>query len=54
MEGAFPELVYTNNEGIMSIDYVKFVPVLLEAVKELKAENDQLKQRVEALERRAP
>jgi len=39
----FPELVMQDNEGYYSVDYVKLTPVLVEAVKELKAENDELK-----------
>jgi len=39
----FPELVMQDNDGYYSVDYVKLTPVLIEAVKELKAENDELK-----------
>jgi hypothetical protein len=54
MQEVFPELVSADEDGLLSIDYVKFVPVLLQAVKELKTENEELTQRVNALERRTP
>jgi hypothetical protein len=43
VEKVFPELVTENNEGIKGINYIGLIPYLLEAVKELKAENEQLK-----------
>jgi hypothetical protein len=51
---AFPELVTYEADGqhATSVDYSKFTAVLLEAVKELKAENDALKARIEALEKK--
>ena len=49
VERAFPELVTTWGEkGYKGVDYSRMTTVLVEAVKELKAENDQLKQKVEA------
>nr|MBN2278765.1 tail fiber domain-containing protein [candidate division Zixibacteria bacterium] len=42
----FPELVMQDNDGYCSVDYVKLTPVLIEAVKELKIENDALKVRL--------
>jgi trimeric autotransporter adhesin len=38
-----PEIVSKGADGYYSIDYGKMTPVLLEAIKELKAENDRLK-----------
>ena len=32
----FPDLVYENEEGYLSIDYQGFIPILVDAVKELK------------------
>lgn len=52
VEKVLPELVSTNEQGYKSVDYTKLTPVLIEAVKELKAENELLKQRLDALERR--
>ena len=51
VEKVLPELVSTNEQGYKSVDYTKLTPVLIEAVKELKAENELLKQRLDALER---
>lgn len=44
----FPELVREDAKGFKYVDYSHLTAVLVEAVKELKAENDQLKQKVEA------
>ncbi len=50
VESVFPELVVTGSDGYKRVDYAKMTAVLIEAVKELKAENDALKTRIEALE----
>jgi len=50
VEPVFPELVSTDSEGYKSVAYEQMVAPLIEAVKTLKAENDDLKRRVEALE----
>ncbi len=42
VEQVFPELVSTNEQGFKSVEYSKLVAPLIEAVKELKAQNDQL------------
>ncbi|UCG47966.1 MAG: tail fiber domain-containing protein [Phycisphaerales bacterium] len=49
-----PEIVRYEENGIdaTGMDYSKLTPLLVEAVKELKAENDSLKRRLEALESR--
>ena len=52
VEAVFPELVGPAKEqGYQSVDYDKMTAVLIEAVKELRAENKELKERVEQLER---
>jgi len=52
VEDVFPEVVTTwGEEGYKAVDYGRLTAVLLEAVKELKAETTTLKQRLEALER---
>jgi hypothetical protein len=50
-EKVIPELVFTNPvDGYKGINYAEVSAVLVEAIKELKAENDQLKVRLEKLE----
>jgi hypothetical protein len=52
VEKVFPELVHTwHDDGYKAIDYDRFTAVLVEAVKELKAKNEALEQRIEALEK---
>jgi hypothetical protein len=43
VEEVLPEVVKTDNEGMKSVDYSKMVGVLIEAIKDLKAEIDELK-----------
>lgn len=38
----FPEMVY-EEDGYLSIDYIQMIPVLVEAIKELKIELNTLK-----------
>ena len=50
-EDVIPELVFTNeSDGYKGINYAEVTAVLVEAMKELKAENDELKARLEKLE----
>jgi hypothetical protein len=51
VEAVFPEVVTSWGDNYKAVDYGKLSAVLIEAVKELKAENDSLKQRIEALEK---
>jgi hypothetical protein len=51
VEQVLPELVATDSEGYKAIDYSELPLLTIQAVKELKAENDVLKQRVAELER---
>lgn len=48
----FPELVKTDTEGYLSVDYVGLVPHLVEANKRLKKQNEEMLERIEALEKR--
>lgn len=51
VEAVFPELVTTwSDEEYRAVDYSRLTAVLVEAVKELKAENEALKQRIDVLE----
>lgn len=40
----FPEMVMKGNDGYLRVDYIQLIPVMIEAIKELKQEIDQLKQ----------
>jgi prepilin-type N-terminal cleavage/methylation domain-containing protein len=51
VEKVFPELVSDTDEG-KGIDYGKLVAPLVEAIRQLKKENDALRARVEAMENR--
>ncbi|RZK18730.1 MAG: hypothetical protein EOO43_12295, partial [Flavobacterium sp.] len=42
VEMLFPELVETDEKGYKSVDYARLTPVLVEAIKELKKENDRI------------
>jgi hypothetical protein len=39
----FPELVHKDDKGLLSVNYIGLIPHLIEAVKELKVENEILK-----------
>ncbi|MBD3218649.1 MAG: hypothetical protein GF310_10260 [candidate division Zixibacteria bacterium] len=47
-----PEVVSVGSDGYHSIDYGKLTPVLVEAVKQLKTENDQKDRQIEELSQR--
>ena len=51
VEDVLPELVVTGEDGFKAVDYTKLPLLTIQAVKELKAEKDALKQRVDELER---
>jgi hypothetical protein len=50
VEEIFPELVKTDKEGMKSVNYIGFIPHLIESVKELKAENENLKKSVNRID----
>lgn len=50
VEKVFPQWVGTDKNGYKSITFRGFEALTVEAIRELKAENDALKQRIEALE----
>ncbi len=39
----YPELVYEDQNGNMSINYIEMIPLLVQAINELKAEVEELK-----------
>ncbi len=51
VEQVLPELVVTNDDGYKAVDYSALPLLTIQAVKELKSENDTLKQRIAELER---
>jgi len=53
VEKVYPELVSTDKDGYKAVNYAQLTPVLLEAIKELKAENDALKARTAVAEANA-
>ena len=52
VEAVFPELVSTDSRGYKYVRYQKLVAPLIEAVKELKAQNEALERRLDLLERK--
>ncbi len=50
VEEILPELVSTDDEGFKSVSYSKMTAVLLEAIKELKRDNDELRLRLDRVE----
>ena len=53
IEQAFPEAVHVGADGYRRVDYAPLFMATINAVNELKAENDRLRQRVKQLERQA-
>jgi hypothetical protein len=51
VEQVLPELVVTRTDGYKAVDYSELPMLTIQAVKELKAENDELKRRLAAVER---
>jgi hypothetical protein len=52
VEETFPELVLTDKEGYKAVDYSRLVAPLIGAVKELKSENDALREALANIEKR--
>jgi len=50
LEQEYPELVNTDDKGMKSVAYANLTAVLIETMKGLKAENDDLKARLEKIE----
>lgn len=45
-----PQVIMQGDAGYYSVDYGRLTPLLVEAIKELKAENEELGRRITALE----
>jgi hypothetical protein len=52
VEGILPEVVRESVEGDKSVAYSELIPVLIESIKQLKAENQRLGERLAAVEAR--
>jgi hypothetical protein len=52
VEKVLPELVFEDSQGAKYVAYTKLTAVLIEAIKELETENEELKARIEALEQK--
>lgn len=48
VEKVFPELVETDAQGQKSVNYIGLIPHLIEAIKDLQKENEQMKARLDA------
>jgi hypothetical protein len=46
-----PEVVMEQSDGSLAVDYGRLTPVLLQAIKELKNQNEELTKRLNALEK---
>jgi hypothetical protein len=42
LQKVYPELVYEEDNGYLSVNYVELIPLLIQSIKELKAEIDEL------------
>jgi hypothetical protein len=51
VQAIFPELVASDESGMLSVNYMGLIPHLVEAIKELKKENDDLKKRLDKIEK---
>lgn len=49
IQKVLPELVQTDENGIMSIDYIGFIPLIVESLKEMQATIDKQNEQIESL-----
>lgn len=49
LQKVFPELVYEDNDGVLSVDYISLIPILVEAMKEQQGQFSKLSQELETL-----
>ena len=52
VEAVLPQVVVTDPNGYKAVDYSKMVPLLIEGIKELKKQNEELQEKVKKLESR--
>ena len=52
VEKIFPQLVVTNSKGYKAVDYSKFSPIIIEAIKEQQSQIEDLKSENEVLKRK--
>ena len=50
VQKVLPDIVYENQDGYLSINYTELVPLLIQSVKELKAENEKQNKIIESLQ----
>ena len=43
LQQVYPDLVYENDNGYLSVNYTELIPILVQSIKELKTEVDELK-----------
>ena len=43
LQQVYPDLVYENDNGYLSVNYTELIPILVQSIKELKTEIDELK-----------
>ena len=43
LQQVYPDLVYENDNGYLSINYTELIPIMLQSIKELKAQVDELR-----------
>ncbi|MFC1476114.1 tail fiber domain-containing protein [Candidatus Zixiibacteriota bacterium] len=51
LRDVLPDVVMQNDDGYYSVDYGRITPILVEAVKDLKAQNDEMKTRMAQMQR---
>ncbi len=52
VEKQMPELVTTDNDGMKAVNYSGMIPYLIESIKELKKENDEMKKEILLLKKK--